>query len=504
MATQTRGERAARSEDPKDTASLSRDQLVAAYRTMLLSRRLDDKEIQLKRQNKIFFQISGAGHEAVLTAAGDGPPAGLRLVLPLLPRPRALPAARRDGRRRCSTKRSARRIDPALRRPADAEPLGAQGRSTSSPSSSPTGTQFLQAVGCAEASLRAAQTRRRPRASHGDEVVYVSHRATAPPAKASSGSRSTRRAISSCRSSTWSKTTATRSRCRSRSTRRAASISKLVRSFPGLFIQEVDGCDLAGELTARCRRRVDYARERQGTGARARAGDPAVLALAVGRRSACTGRRRSAMPTPRAIRSRLSRSGWSREGHATEAELAEIQDEVDAEVLAAHRRCARAAAAGGRHDAIDRLLARRRSDGRAVRHRGRSAVRGRADHDGRSAQRVPADEMRRDPKILLFGEDVADVSREAYLGEVKGKGGVFKVTWGLQKEFGAHARLQLAAGRSEHRRPRDRAGDARLQAGGRDPVLRLHLAGVHAAARRARDDALAVEQRLLVRRSWCA
>src|SRR5258708_18624132 len=55
---------------PRAAKSLSKADLLDLYRVMLLSRRIDDKEVQLKRQNKIFFQISGAGHEGVLAAAG--------------------------------------------------------------------------------------------------------------------------------------------------------------------------------------------------------------------------------------------------------------------------------------------------------------------------------------------------------------------------------------------------------------------------------------------------
>ena len=72
---------------------LTRERLIELYRMMYTSRRIDDREIMLKRQQKIFFQMSGAGHEAIGAAAGMAPEARLRLVLPLLSRPRAVPGA---------------------------------------------------------------------------------------------------------------------------------------------------------------------------------------------------------------------------------------------------------------------------------------------------------------------------------------------------------------------------------------------------------------------------
>ena len=158
----------------------SREDLLRAYRAMYTARRLDDREILLKRQNRIFFQISGAGHEAVQVAAGMVLAPGARLVLSLLSRPRAVPHAGRDAARDAAGRPWARPPIPP--------PAGGRCRRTGATrelhivsASSPTGTQFLQAVGCAEA---VPLPRSRVRRSHAGLAA-----AKAPPAKANSGRR---------------------------------------------------------------------------------------------------------------------------------------------------------------------------------------------------------------------------------------------------------------------------------------------------------------------------
>jgi len=431
MATQTRAERAGRGDESRSAAGLSRAQLLAAYRTIYTSRRLDDKEIQLKRQNRIFFQISGAGHEAVLTAAGMAMRAGHDWFYPYY-RDRALCLALGVTPAEMLYEAVGAAADPASGGRQMPSHWGHKALNIVS-SSSPTGTQFLQAVGSAEASVRAGKLGLKDGFA-GDEVVYVS---------AGDGTTS--------EGEFWE---SVNSACNLKApvvyliedngyaisvpvevNTAGGSVSKLLSGFPGLFIQQVDGCDFIASYEAMAKA-VAYARERKG---------PALVHAKVIRPYSHSLSDDEVMYRPPEEREADAKRDPVTEypkwlvahGHATEAELAAIRDEADALILAAT------------DDALAQPQPAPETATRFVYSPDVDPCSERFDTEGDPhftgepttmvdlLNACMRDEMRRDERIVIFGEDVADVSRDQYLGRVKGKGGVFKVTWGLQKEFGS-------------------------------------------------------------------
>ena len=154
---------------------LTREELLACHRVMLLSRKLDDKEIQLKGQSQIFFQISGAGHEAVLAAAGLTLRAGYDWFYPYY-RDRALCLQLGVTPLEMLLAAVGAKDDPASGGRQMPSHWGHPTYNIVS-GSSPTGTQVLQAVGAAEAGViysRVAQIPDRESRFKPDEITYVS------------------------------------------------------------------------------------------------------------------------------------------------------------------------------------------------------------------------------------------------------------------------------------------------------------------------------------------
>jgi 2-oxoisovalerate dehydrogenase E1 component len=399
----------------------AREDLIRAYRAMYMARRLDDREILLKRQNRIYFQISGAGHEAVQAAAG----------LILRPRHDWFYLYYRDRALSLMLGVTAQQtLLGSVGAAADPSSGGRQMPSHwSSPElhivsgSSPTGTQFVQAAGCAQAyrfldpasdevtlvssgegatsegefweSLNAASLENLP-------LVYLiqdnGYAISVPVEKQTAG----------------------------------GNIARLVSGFPNLKRVEVDGTDFMASYQGMAEA-VAHARARKG---------PALVHATVTRpysHSLSDDERLYKTKAERAVEEArdpiIKFPEWLvSEGVLDRQALQLIIHEVDQEIQLATDEVLRAEPPS--RDSAMRFLYSDKVDPASAEFETEPDFSGDPRTMVDEINRTLHEEMRRDPRVIVFGEDVADCSREANLAEVKGKGGVFKTTAGLQIEFG--------------------------------------------------------------------
>jgi 2-oxoisovalerate dehydrogenase E1 component len=397
---------------------------------MFLSRRIDDKEIQLKRQNRIYFQISGAGHEAVLVAAGMALRPGhdwfyayyrdRALMLQLGVTPVEMLTAATGGR-----------DDPASGGRQMPSHWGFKDKNVVT-RSSPTGTQFLQAVGCAEAGVYLAGSPAGQTVPFkDDEIVYCStgDGATSEGEFWESLNTACNRKLPVLylvEDNGYAISVPVEVQTA------GGSISKLVRSFPNLLVREVDGCDPLASLAV-LREATAWCRARRGPAfVHAKVIRPYSHSLSddeAAYRSAPE-REHEALRDPLATYPRL----LQQDGYATEAELLALRAEVDREVAEAAD--AALAAPPPAAESATRHVYSMTVDPTSAAFATEPASLGDPKTMVDLLNASLHDEIARDPRVLVFGQDVADCSREDSLGQVKGKGGVFKVTHNLQRKFG--------------------------------------------------------------------
>ena len=420
---------------------LTRDDLLRIYRIMYLSRRIDDREIQLKRQNKTFFQISGAGHEGVLAAAGIILRPGHDWVYPYY-RDRALCLALGVTPLEMFLQAVGAKDDPSSggrQMPSH----WATPRLNILPRSSATGMQYTQAVGIAEASLyferfpRAlTQAQRAPLGENvrhqPDEIVYVS---------GGDGSTSEGEffeglnaaclkklpALFLIEDNGWAISVPVKFQTP------GGSISKLVANYPGLHVEECDGSDpLASHAVLR--RAADHCRARKGPAlVHAHVTRPYSHSLSDDEKLYKTHELRE----QEAHQDPIPKFGLFlvREGILDEKELEAIETQVDQEVREATDKAL--AAPLPTKDSILLIVYSPDVDPTSAQFETAPHFSGEPRTMVEMVSATLADEMSRDERIVIFGEDVADISNEEDLAHVKGKGGVFKATVGLQRRFGS-------------------------------------------------------------------
>ena len=400
---------------------------------MLLSRRIDDKEIQLKNQSLTYFQISGAGHEAILVAAGLTLRAGHDWFYPYY-RDRALCLTLGMTPLEMFLSAAGSKDDPTSGGRQMPSHWGDRKRHIVSQSSA-TGTQCVQAVGCANAALlyeRLTDIPERETKFRKDEITYVS---------IGDGATS--------EGEFWESLSAA---CLHKlpvlflvedngyaisvpveAQTPGGSISRLVETFPNLKVIRCDGTDVLASYKAMLEATA-WCRDRRG---------PALVHATVIRpysHSHSDDERAYKTPAERAEEARrdplVKFAAFLKENDLlTDADLAEIARDVDREVGEA----ADLAVKAPKPDAETAGLYVYSPDVDPT----SSAFETKAEPEGNPDTMVAAinrtlkDEMAANPRVVVFGEDVADATHEEALREVPGKGGVFKATLGLQRTFGS-------------------------------------------------------------------
>ena len=410
---------------------LGKVDLLGAYRWMVLSRRIDDKEIQLKNQSRIFFQISGAGHEGILVAAGLALKSGydwffpyyrdraLTLMLGMSPYEMMLAAVGSSD-----DPSSAGRMMPShWSKPS----LHIMNRSSA------TGMQCLQGAGSAEASRRLPLLGVPSPRFELDEVTYVSI------GDGATGEGEFWEFMNTICTERLPVVCVIEDNgyaisCPSEFHTPGGDISRLVESFPHLEVIRTDGTDLVQSYRA-MREAVAYARARKG---------PALVHAKVIRPYSHSHSDDERLYKTTEERERdMARDPIARlakllleDGLASEHELEQIRSRVDAEVADAAERALHAPRPTP--DSAGLYVYSPDVDPTSEAFDTPAAPRGGPETMVTCINRTLHDEMERNPLMLVYGQDVADVSRCEILDRVPGKGGVFKATHGLQKDFGEH------------------------------------------------------------------